>query len=45
LEAVINGCVGPELLLEAAFPLPANATPLLLEPGVRVSVSLCGGRG
>jgi hypothetical protein len=44
LEAVINGCVSPELLQEAALLPLANAT-LLLETGVLESLSLGGGRG
>jgi hypothetical protein len=43
LEAVINGCVSPELLQEAALLPLANAT--LLETGVLESLSPGGGRG
>ena len=45
LEAVINGCVSPELLQEAAVLPLANAAPLLLEAGVSRSLRLGGGRG
>jgi hypothetical protein len=44
LEAVINGCVSPELFREASLLPLANATPLL-ETGVLESLSLGGGRG
>ena len=45
LEAVVNGCVSPELLHEAALLPLANATPLLLDTGVLESLSPGGGRG
>jgi hypothetical protein len=45
LEAVINGCVSPELRQEAARLPLVNATPLLLETGAVESPSLGGGRG
>lgn len=45
LEAVIKGCVSPEILQEAALLPLANATPLHLEPGILESLTLGGGRG